>query len=59
MLRVTAQFLLDDRILTRLVQGFGRCTRSPNDYAAVIVLGIISTRCGTLTFSRRLNSAAP
>ena len=39
MLRVTAQLLLDDRILTRLVQGFGRCTRSPNDYAAVIILG--------------------
>ena len=38
-MRVTAQLLLDDRILTRLVQGFGRCTRSPNDYAAVIVLG--------------------
>jgi RAD3-like DEAD/DEAH box helicase len=38
-LRVSAQLLLDDRILTRLVQGFGRCTRSPNDYAAVIVLG--------------------
>lgn len=38
-LRVTAQLLLDDRILTRLVQGFGRCTRSPNDYAAVIILG--------------------
>jgi hypothetical protein len=38
-LRVTAQLLLDDRILTRLVQGFGRCTRSPNDYAAVIVIG--------------------
>ena len=38
-LRVTAQLLLDDRILTRLVQGFGRCTRSPNDYAGVIVLG--------------------
>ena len=38
-LRVTAQLLLEDRILTRLVQGFGRCTRSPNDYAAVIVLG--------------------
>lgn len=38
-LRVTAQLLLDDRILTRLIQGFGRCTRSPNDYAAVIILG--------------------
>ncbi|WP_397568766.1 DEAD/DEAH box helicase [Schlesneria sp. T3-172] len=38
-LRVTAQLLLDDRILTRLVQGFGRCTRSPNDYAAIVILG--------------------
>ncbi len=38
-MRVTAQQLLDDRILTRLVQGFGRCTRSPNDYAAVVILG--------------------
>lgn len=38
-LRVTAQLLLDDRILTRLVQGFGRCTRSPTDYAAVVILG--------------------
>jgi hypothetical protein len=37
--RVGAQLLLDDRILTRVVQGFGRCTRSANDYAAVIVLG--------------------
>ena len=37
--RVTAQQLLEDRILTRLVQGFGRCTRSPNDYAAVIIVG--------------------
>jgi Rad3-related DNA helicase len=37
--RVGAQLLLDDRILTRLVQGFGRCTRSANDYAAVVVMG--------------------
>jgi Rad3-related DNA helicase len=37
--RVGAQLLLDDRILTRLVQGFGRCTRSANDYAGVIILG--------------------
>jgi len=37
--RIGANLLLDDRILTRVVQGFGRCTRSPNDYAAVIVLG--------------------
>ena len=37
--RVGAQLLLDDRILTRVVQGFGRCTRSPNDFAAVVILG--------------------
>lgn len=37
--RVGAALLLDDRILTRVVQGFGRCTRSPNDFSAVIVLG--------------------
>jgi hypothetical protein len=37
--RAGAQLLLDDRILTRLVQGFGRCTRSANDYAIVIILG--------------------
>ena len=29
---------LNDRILTRIVQGFGRCTRSSTDYAAVVVL---------------------
>lgn len=37
--RVGAGLLLDDRVLTRVVQGFGRCTRSPNDYAAVVILG--------------------
>lgn len=37
--RIGAQLLLDDRILTRVVQGFGRCTRSANDYAAVVILG--------------------
>src|SRR5581483_8873091 len=28
-----------DRVLTRVVQGAGRCTRSATDYACVIVLG--------------------
>ncbi len=37
--RVGAWLLLDDRISTRIVQGVGRCTRSPTDYSAVIVLG--------------------
>jgi hypothetical protein len=30
---------LNDRIVTRIVQAFGRCTRSATDYAAVVVLG--------------------
>jgi hypothetical protein len=31
--------LYNDRILTRIVQAVGRCTRSPNDYSAVVILG--------------------
>jgi hypothetical protein len=30
---------LSDRIQTRIVQAFGRCTRSPTDYAVVVVVG--------------------
>jgi len=37
--RLAATSLLRDRILTRLSQGLGRCTRSDNDYAAVLFLG--------------------
>lgn len=37
--RMAARVLLDDRIMTRVVQGFGRCTRGSTDYAAVVVLG--------------------
>ena len=37
--RLAATSLLRDRILTRLSQGLGRCTRSDNDYAAVFFLG--------------------
>jgi hypothetical protein len=39
MRKIGASILLEDRVLTRVVQGFGRCTRSPNDYAAVIIVG--------------------
>lgn len=39
MSRVAASALLRDRILTRFTQGVGRCTRSDQDYAAVIVCG--------------------
>jgi len=37
--RLAASVLLNDRILTRIVQAVGRCTRSATDYAAVIILG--------------------
>lgn len=37
--RLGAWALLDDRVLTRVVQGFGRCTRSATDYSLVVVLG--------------------
>ena len=37
--RMGAGYLLDDRILTRLLQAFGRCTRDATDYAAVIIRG--------------------
>jgi hypothetical protein len=37
--RMGAGRVLDDRILTRVVQAFGRCTRSSTDYAAVVICG--------------------
>ncbi len=37
--RFGAVILLNDRILTRIVQGFGRCTRNPTDYALIMIFG--------------------
>lgn len=37
--RMGAVALLNDRILTRVQQAFGRCTRAATDFAAVVVLG--------------------
>ena len=37
--RIGASSLLRNRIITRFVQGVGRCTRSDNDYAVVISYG--------------------
>jgi hypothetical protein len=37
--RLGAVALLNDRILTRIVQAFGRCTRSATDFAAVVIEG--------------------
>ncbi|WP_447002497.1 DEAD/DEAH box helicase [Saccharothrix isguenensis] len=37
--QVRAQSALAERVRTRVVQGAGRCTRGPNDWAIVVVLG--------------------
>ena len=37
--RIAAHALLRNRVLTRFIQGVGRCTRSDNDYALVLVIG--------------------
>lgn len=37
--RMAAVALLNDRIRTRIVQAFGRCTRSPTDFSAVVIFG--------------------
>lgn len=37
--RLQANLLTRDRLLTRITQAVGRCTRSENDYAGVILLG--------------------
>lgn len=37
--RLSAYALLRDRVLTRFTQGVGRCTRSDNDYALVLIVG--------------------
>jgi hypothetical protein len=52
--RARASSALAERVRTRIVQGAGRCTRGPNDYAVVVVLGSDLTRY----FSRSENKAA-
>lgn len=42
--RVRAGTALAERVRTRVVQGAGRCTRGPDDWALVIVLGSELTR---------------
>jgi hypothetical protein len=37
--RMGAMALYNDRVLTRVVQAIGRCTRSLNDYSAVVISG--------------------
>lgn len=52
--RAQASAALSERLRTRIVQGAGRCTRGPKDYAVVIVLGADLTRY----FARPENKAA-
>ena len=42
--RVRAGAAIAERIRTRVVQGAGRCTRGPNDWAVVVVLGAELTK---------------
>jgi hypothetical protein len=37
--RANAHAVLSERVRTRVIQGAGRCTRGPNDFAVVIVMG--------------------
>ena len=52
--RAEASAALSERLRTRIVQGAGRCTRGPNDYAVVVVSGSDITRY----FSRPENQTA-
>lgn len=52
--RANADAALAERLRTRIVQGAGRCTRGPNDYAVVVVLGLDILKY----FSRRENRLA-
>ncbi len=42
--RAGATPAIAERIRTRIIQGAGRCTRGPNDYAVVVVLGADITK---------------
>lgn len=52
--RADANATLAERVRTRIVQGAGRATRGPNDYAVVVVLGSDLTKY----FARPENRAA-
>lgn len=37
--KLSANRIYDSRILTRIIQAFGRCTRSSTDYSLVVIMG--------------------
>jgi hypothetical protein len=51
--RADASAALAERLRTRIVQGAGRCTRGPNDYAVVVVRGSDITKYFSKPENRR------
>lgn len=51
--RAEASVAVAERLRTRIIQGAGRCTRGPNDYAVVVVLGSDITRYFSRPDNRR------
>ncbi|MDP9828376.1 DEAD/DEAH box helicase [Kineosporia succinea] len=51
--RAQSSAALAERLRTRIIQGAGRCTRGPNDYAVVVVLGSDITRYFSRTENRK------
>lgn len=56
MLTLGAGGVLQERIRTRIVQGAGRCTRNPSDFAVVLILGErITGFCGMSEVQRSMH----
>jgi hypothetical protein len=56
MLSLGASGVLQERVRTRIVQGAGRCTRNPGDYAVVVVIGETLTGfCGMAEVQKALH----
>lgn len=55
--KLGASILFSERIKTRIIQAVGRCTRSPNDYSLVCILG--DTILNDLTKDEKLQLYSP
>lgn len=51
--RTGSTAVISERIRTRIIQGTGRCTRGPSDYAVVVILGDDITRYFSRPDNRR------